>query len=363
MSKFNLQEKNNSNVNGNDFAVEVPFCCVQVVPGNLEVVEDRLEAEDLKMTFTPKLECCIKEEDLSCIADNVSCSIDGEVLRLVGCIEYAISTINGTPDPVRGDFSTEAPQQNSADVSCKSTVCVNEIICCGQDLECPDDLDLNEITVNFEDAKVKDCPKWADEPDKKIIKFTGKFRLPTLPTCPDENGNGNGDGNGNGNGNGNDNGDNGDEEVCGCQVTGDLNTGGNPDERVDLNLQVCTGCTPENSLVSYNNTLEDNDIQLDLSPDDEEPEGIDLVTCEEIAEIEGGLRATIEGQASVTVGEDSFAACDFTIVVTDTPPPTSDTIEEVEIICDDQSVHTVTEPIEGAQAINIQDICPLPPQQ
>ncbi|ADL11621.1 hypothetical protein Acear_0070 [Acetohalobium arabaticum DSM 5501] len=193
----NMEEQEvNLQHGSDDFAAEVPFCCVQVVPGNLEVIEDRLEAEDLKMTFTPKLECCIKEEMLECTANGANCQIDGKVVRLVGCIEYAISTINDIPDPIRGEFSTEAPQQNSADVSCKSTVCVNEIICCCErdestliDTDLCDDLDslLDNIEVKFKAAKVKDCPKWADEPDKKIIKFTGKFKLPKLNNLPASN--------------------------------------------------------------------------------------------------------------------------------------------------------------------------------
>ena len=75
---------------------EVPFCCVQVVPCNLEVDECKLKADDLEITFTPKLRFCVDEEVITCNVNGAECQVEAEVLRLVGCIQYAISTLNSS---------------------------------------------------------------------------------------------------------------------------------------------------------------------------------------------------------------------------------------------------------------------------
>src|SRR6056297_2692328 len=112
--------------NGNDRA-KVPFCCVQVVPGNLNVDKNKLEKNDIELTFTPKLECCVDEEIVQCNVNGSICEIEAEVLRLVGCIEYALSTKDKS-DPISGDFGAEFVA-----ACCSSCVCVNEAICCTED--------------------------------------------------------------------------------------------------------------------------------------------------------------------------------------------------------------------------------------
>jgi len=168
---------------------EVPFCCVQVVPGNLEIDENELIADNIELTFTQKLSCCKNREDIMCNIGGMMCEINAEVIKLVGCIEYALSTEDGH-DPISGIDGTEAVA-----ACCSSTVCVDNVICCAESgIECPEDLDAvlreNPITFVLNDAEVKECPDDANLrgvfdcnntcSDKKLIKFTGKFILPDI---------------------------------------------------------------------------------------------------------------------------------------------------------------------------------------
>ncbi len=161
---------------GNDNGSKVPFCCVQVIPGNLKVDKCKLKKENLELTFTPKLRYCMDEEVITCDVNGVECEIEAEVLRLVGCIQYALSTKKR--DPISGKCNAEAVA-----ACCSSIVCVDNIVACNINvpgtLECPGEIDLCNINVKINDAVVKKCPD-IDHPDKKIIKFTGKFILPTL---------------------------------------------------------------------------------------------------------------------------------------------------------------------------------------
>ena len=177
---------------GGNGANEIPFCCVQVVPGNLEVDKCKLKCNDIELTFTPKLACCEDKEDVTCNIGGATCEIEAHVIKLVGCIEYALSTKNNR-DPISGDFG-KGVGANAVAACCSGIVCVNNIIACGENsLECPENICeiLEEIDFKLNDAKVEKCPKRycsSSEtsfnnacPDKKIIKFTGKFILPTLP--------------------------------------------------------------------------------------------------------------------------------------------------------------------------------------
>ncbi|MBM7623911.1 hypothetical protein [Sporohalobacter salinus] len=171
-----------------DGEATVEFCCTQVVPGNLEIVDavgdpiDEILADNLQITFEPKLECCIKAGMLDCPQGGGQVPVDE--LRLIGCIQYAIGTTIGV---------ISGPQDRPVDVGvvpagCKSTVCVNELICCNErdTLTCPDALDFSQIAVNFNNAEVVECPEGVDEPDKKIIRFTGNFVFPPaiVGGCP-----------------------------------------------------------------------------------------------------------------------------------------------------------------------------------
>ncbi|MGM0472241.1 MAG: hypothetical protein ACQEQI_08180 [Bacillota bacterium] len=150
---------------------EVSFCCLQIVPASLEV--DNLTAEDLEITFTPRLRCCQSTEEVSCFQ---TAEIELSVIKLVGCIDYAISTIEGG---ILGDFGSE-----TVDLCCSSTVCVNNIICVADDeFSCPDnlteELEINPITVELDGVTVEDCPA-SNQSDKQIIKFRGQFTLPDI---------------------------------------------------------------------------------------------------------------------------------------------------------------------------------------
>ncbi|MFW5986477.1 MAG: hypothetical protein ACOCQH_03845 [Halanaerobiales bacterium] len=164
----------NSKNNGS----EVPFCCLQPVPPNLEIDKDRLKKENLEITFTPDLACCIREETVDCNINGANCEFEGKILKLVGCIEYAISTLDNS-DPISGEKGNEAVA-----ACCSGTVCVNNIVCCVVNgLECPEDLDQalieNPITWEFDDAKVIECPE-NGKPQQKFIQFSGRFFLPDI---------------------------------------------------------------------------------------------------------------------------------------------------------------------------------------
>lgn len=82
---------------------EIPFCCVQVIPGNLEIDESRLDYNDIELTFTPKLSCCEDMEEVTCNIGGATCEIEAHVIKLVGCIEYALSTRDNR-DPISGEW-------------------------------------------------------------------------------------------------------------------------------------------------------------------------------------------------------------------------------------------------------------------
>ena len=181
---------------------EVSFCCVQVVPGNLEIDENELIADNIELTFTPKLSCCKNRENIMCNIGGMMCEISAEVIKLVGCIEYALSTEDGH-DPISGIDGAEAVA-----ACCSSIVCVDSVICCAESsIGCPEDLEAalreNPITYVLNDAEVEECPDNANLrgrsesnnicSDKKLIKFTGKFILPDICVpvpppveCPEE---------------------------------------------------------------------------------------------------------------------------------------------------------------------------------
>lgn len=131
--------------------------------------------------------------------------------------------------------------------------------------------------------------------------------------------------------------------VCECQVTGAGITGP-PPNNASIQLAVCTGCTPEQSLVRYKNNIDDQDVELQLLPPG--PGEIFSVSCED------DQAAVIEGEALVTIAGSDFGLCEFVLRVTDTPPPAPDTIE-MEIFCDDQLVHASGELDLLGQSINI----------
>ncbi|MFW5986478.1 MAG: hypothetical protein ACOCQH_03850 [Halanaerobiales bacterium] len=149
---------------------KIPFCCVQVVPGNLEIDEDKLKKDDLEITFTPKLECCVTRDVVICSIGGTTCEIEANVMRLVGCIEYALSTLDNS-DPISGQCGNEAVA-----ACCSSTVCVNQAVLCSlEEIECPENMSPCQIKAKLNDAVVEECE------DKKIIKFTGKFIICTGP--------------------------------------------------------------------------------------------------------------------------------------------------------------------------------------
>lgn len=132
-------------------------------------------------------------------------------------------------------------------------------------------------------------------------------------------------------------------EECECQVTGAGLTGFSS-ENASIQLAVCTGCTLEQSLVRYENNMGEEVVELSLLPAGSGE--ITSVNCE------NDQLAIIEGIAQVTIGENDLGLCEFTLEVTDTPPPSNDTIDMV-IICNDNVVHDSGELDLLGQSINI----------
>ncbi|MCK8817056.1 hypothetical protein MWH28_06675 [Natroniella sulfidigena] len=122
--------------------------------------------------------------------------------------------------------------------------------------------------------------------------------------------------------------------VCECQVTGAANIPF-PDppcspDVVRLTVVACPGCTPEPDQVLYEDTRGEEDVELMLLPPG--PGEITSVSCVD------DQAAIIEGTAQVTIGGVNQGICEFILEVTDTPPPTPDTLRML-IICDGIEVH------------------------
>ncbi|MCK8826130.1 hypothetical protein [Fuchsiella alkaliacetigena] len=143
---------------------------------------------------------------------------------------------------------------------------------------------------------------------------------------------------------------------CECQVTGAANitepAPPGPPDVVKLTVVACPGCTLHLSHITYTNTFGEEDVNLEVSvpgPDPAPSIGeIESVSCDD------GEAATITGTAQIIIGEDDPEICDFILDVTDTPPPTPDTMQ-MRIICDGVEVHDsgVVELL--GQSINIQE--------
>ncbi|MGM0471232.1 MAG: hypothetical protein ACQEQI_02980 [Bacillota bacterium] len=168
--------------------LDVPFCCIVEVPGNLEVDLSEVSAQDIDIVATPKLECCKDTCETSCYDNegNLICeNLEMDVLRLIGCIQYNVSIRN----VVSGILSSEVSNpdfNNNNDISCGSTVCVNNIVAaCNSGLECPtseefEDQILEQIQVESKRVVLDSCPQAAAHPNVKFIRIAGVFELPSL---------------------------------------------------------------------------------------------------------------------------------------------------------------------------------------
>lgn len=76
----------------------------------------------MKLNFTPKLSCFKNREDILCNSGGMMCEINAEVIKLVGCIEYALYT-KYSHDPIPGIDGSEAVA-----VCCSSIVCVDIVL-------------------------------------------------------------------------------------------------------------------------------------------------------------------------------------------------------------------------------------------
>ena len=137
------------------------------------------------------------------------------------------------------------------------------------------------------------------------------------------------------------------DEECECQVTGAGITGP-PPNNASIQIVACPGCTLEPSLVRYENNIGEEDVELILLPPG--PGEIFSVSCED------DERAVIEGVGQVIIDGEDLGLCEFTLEVTDTPPPAPDTIN-MEIVCDGETVHESGELDLLGQSINILE-CP-----
>ena len=133
------------------------------------------------------------------------------------------------------------------------------------------------------------------------------------------------------------------DEECECQITGAGITGP-PPNNASIQIVACPGCTLEPGLVRYENNIGEEDVELILLPPG--PGEIFSVSCED------DERAVIEGIAQVIIDGEDLGLCEFTLEVTDTPPPAPDTID-MTIICNGEIVHASGELELLGQSINI----------
>ena len=164
----------------NEIDTEVDFCCSTTIPGNLDV---NLRNPRITYSFRDKLRCCLDTCQVECeIADGFSCFANVTLVRIVGCIEYAISAPR-----VVGDITV--PDNRSVQACSSGTVCVNKLVCirCSQEENttqeivdfCPN-FDMDDVEVELDPIQTETCNNITK------VTFSGKFILPdgNCPTTP-----------------------------------------------------------------------------------------------------------------------------------------------------------------------------------
>ena len=201
-----------------DIDTEVEFCCSTTIPGNLDL---RLRNPRITYSFRDKLRCCLDTCQVECeIADGFSCFANVTLVRIVGCIEYAISAPR-----VVGDISS--PEGRPVQAGCSGTVCVNKLVCirCSQDeitsqqtLDFCPDFETDDVEVELDPIQTETCNNVTK------VTFTGRFILPDgdCPQRPDT-----------------------DKCECCMTMTGDSGnqsfTGTNPGRKAEFeNISICT---------------------------------------------------------------------------------------------------------------------------
>ncbi|MFW5976405.1 MAG: hypothetical protein ACOCQS_00520 [Bacillota bacterium] len=297
----------------------IEFCFTLILPEGFEfntmTEQDKTKFIEDNLTIAANTEC-LNCEEVECeleVSEPEGCPpLNAIQLFVEGCIRF-LAAVPGVVSETDPDLETSICSQNIICIEEPTPVC----------LSCPGDCETLEI-VDFENVEAKKIDK--NSCGDLIFEVTGEF----IFNCDEVNGNN-------------------DDNICECQVTGAGNTGGMLN-RASLQLQVCTGCNPEQSLVRFEDTTSNNEVFLEKLP----PEGeIISVECENETE------ATIEGIApEVVIDGEEFESCYFILTVTDTPPPDPDTMQ-MTIICDNEVVYDGEEFELLGQSINIQD-CPIP---
>ena len=174
----------------NDINNEVKFCCVTTIPDNLSFTPD-LSKLAITYKFKNKLRCCVEPYDFKCNLGDIQCSTKICLVRLVGCIEYAVSVPKIEGDKIVDYINFKIEREGEClpppkvYAGCADTVCVNNLVCyyCASDLP----TNLQTLCPNLEDIEVvwgKDPVKVKKCRNQKIIKFRGKFILPRGNQCP-----------------------------------------------------------------------------------------------------------------------------------------------------------------------------------